>query len=325
MFGEHYGGQLIVPSLWLSLWNAMMQVGFMAGSTINGLVADRFGRKFSMMAGAVIICIGVGVVYASDQMGDIFHRRIAFMFGKAVIGMGLSMVMVTSQIYNSEITPTKLRAPLLSILQFASTFGMLIAAVVAGHETKIGFQKASYRICFATQWALAGATIIAAAIVPESPAYYLRKGNIDGARKSVSQLYSSGTIDNRIRALQALLEQEREFMATTRVASYIECFKGSNWRRTRIVLYVNVMQQFLGVSFVANGTYFLITAGMTPSNSVMVLEIVSGLSMIANIVSWLLASTAGRRNSLIFGAVGVSLIWTSVGVSACFKGKPALW
>ena len=276
-------------------------------------------------SGGVIVSIGIGVIYASDQTGDILHRRIAFMFGKIVIGMGLSMLMSTSQTYNSEIAPTKLRAPVLSLLQFSATFGMLIAAVVAGHETTMGLLRSSYRICFAAQWALAGATILGALIVPESPAYHLRRGNIDAARRSLGRLYGTSTVDSRITALQAILDQEREFEATTRAASYIECFKGSNWRRTRIVLYVNIMQQFLGVSFVANGTYFLIIAGMTPSNSVMVLEIVSGLSMAANILSWFLANTTGRRNSHLLGSIGVGIIWTSVGISACFKGTAALW
>ncbi|PCG97587.1 Major facilitator superfamily domain, general substrate transporter [Penicillium occitanis (nom. inval.)] len=324
-FGELYGEQLILPSLWLSLWNAMMSFGLIVGSVINGPITDRFGRKVSMATGAFILSIGIAIVYTSDEPTDITHRRIMFMFGKIVIGTGLSMLLSTCQTFNSEVAPTKLRAPLLSLFQFSATLGMLIAAVVAQNETKIGLQRLSYRVCFATQWALAGTALLAAVIIPESPVYYLRRGNFDGARKSLLRLHSADTIDSQIVALQAALDQERAFEESNQSATYLQCFKGTNLRRTRIVVYASILQQFLGVSFISNGTYFLITAGMTPSNSVMVLEIVSGLSMVSNIISWFLASSVGRRNSLLFGSIGVGIIWTSVGISACFKGSTALW
>ena len=302
-----------------------MQVGFMIGSIIIGPVADRFGRKFSTMLGAVIISIGVGIIYTSDRLGDLDHRRGAFLAGKTVLGLGLSMVMSTCQTYNSEIAPTKLRAPLLSFFQFSLTLGMLVAAVAAQSQTAIGFQLLSYRICFATQWSFAGAAFVGALIVPESPAYYLRRGNIEGARKSFTRLHDAATVDSRIIALQAVLDQEGEVEAVSRKATYWECFRGTNWRRTRIIIYASILQQFVGVSFVSNGTYFLILAGMSASSSIMVLEITSGLSLVTNMLSWLLASIVGRRRSLLVGIVGVAVLWVSVGVSACFKGHTALW
>lgn len=315
----------ILPSLWLALWNAFIQIGFMIGSIINGPVADRFGRKAAMAAGAAIAAIAIAVIYVSDRSTSVNHRRGVFLAGKTVLGIGLSMMMSTCQTYNSEIAPPKLRGPLLSIFQFFLVLGQLIAAVVAQSQIVVGFTPRSYQICFATQWAFAGLAFIVALVVPESPAFLLRRENVQGARKSFARLHSISTVEGSIAAMQTIMEHEKQFESLNHGATYLECFKGSNWRRTRIIIYASILQQFLGITLVANGTYFMIVAGLSPANSILVLEIALGLALAANITSWVLASTLGRRRTLIGCAVWLGLIWTSVGIAGCFKSKAALW
>ena len=307
------------------MWNAFIQIGFMIGSVVNGPLSDRFGRKRAMMTGAVIAVIAITVIYLSDRTGDINHRRGAFLAGKTVLGIGLSMMMSTCQTYNSEIAPPKLRGPLLSVFQFFLVLGQLVAAVVAQSQTPRGFQRISYRVCFATQWAFAGLAFVTAWLVPESPAYLLRRGNVEGARKSFSRLQDPSTADASVAAMQSILDHEKSVESENRDATYWECFKGSNWRRTRIIIYASIVQQFLGITFVANGTYFMILAGLSPSSSIMVLEISLGLGLLANIISWLLASTVGRRRTLIGCAVGLGVLWITVGVAGCFTSPIALW
>lgn len=278
-----------------------------------------------MMTGAFISSIGIAVIFASDRSGAVDHRRGAFLAGKIVLGIGLSFMMSTCVVYNSEIIPPKLRGLSLSLFQFFLVLGQLVAAVVAGNQVKIGFQLESYRTCFATQWALAGAAFLAAIFVPESPAYLLRRGNVDGARKSFVRLHSSETAEANVISMQAILEHEKDEQNEHSDATYWECFKGHNWRRTRIIIYASVVQQFLGVSFVANGTYFMIVAGLSPVNSITVLEIALGLAMVANMISWVLATHPGRRRTIFGCTVFLTLIWISVGIAGCFSTKSALW
>ena len=278
-----------------------------------------------MMAGAIIAAIAILVIYLSDRTGDINHRRGTFLAGKTVLGIGLSIMMSTCQTYNSEIAPPKLRGPLLSIFQFFLVLGQLVAAVVAQSQTKIGLERLSYRVCFATQWAFAGLAFIAAIFVPESPAYLLRRGNVESARKSFARLHEPSTVEGSVVAMQSILEHEKQVDNANRGATYWECFKGSNWRRTRIIIYASIVQQFLGITFVANGTYFMILAGLSPSSSIMVLEISLGLGLLANIIAWFLASTVGRRRTFVGCAIWLGVLWVSVGVAGCFTTQAALW
>ncbi|KAF5564208.1 maltose permease [Fusarium phyllophilum] len=137
-FGELRDGMPILPSMWLSLWNASMQIGLLIGSVIVGWVADRFGRKISMMTGSIITMAGIAVVYTCDSSDSMDHRRGMFLAGKIVISMGLSMMATTCMTYNSEIVPVKLRGFALSLFQFQLVFGQLIAAVVAGSQIPDG-------------------------------------------------------------------------------------------------------------------------------------------------------------------------------------------
>ncbi|KAH7110272.1 general substrate transporter [Dactylonectria macrodidyma] len=324
-FGELHGEALILPSVWLALWNASMQIGFMIGSIVNGWVADRFGRKISIMAGALVTSAGVAIVYTSDLSSDMDHRRGAFLAGKIVLGIGLSMMATTCLIYNSEIVPTKLRGVSLSMFQFNLVLGQLVAAVVAGSQIPNGLEPIAYRICFATQWAMAGAAFIAAFFVPESPAWLLRRGDIEGARRSFARLHDAASVEASVVAMQALLEHEREELQASDGVTWAECFRGSNWRRMRIIIFASTVQQCMGLSFVANGTYFMIVAGLSPTNSITVLEIASGLALVGNIISWYLAARAGRRRTIIACTAFLSLVWLSVGIAGCFTTYSALW
>lgn len=324
-FGEMYEDSLILPSLWLSLWNASMQIGLMLGSVANGWVADRFGRKIAMMAGAAFTAAGIAVVYTCDLVDNLGHRRGAFLAGKIIIGIGLSMMATTCMTYNSEITPPKLRGFTLSLFQFQLVFGQLIAAVVAGSQISSGIQMTSYRVCFATQWALAGTAFFCGLVVPESPAWLLRRNNEEAARKSFAWLHKPANVEAAMVAMQSTLEHENQERATAAGVTWAECFKGENWRRMRIVIFASIVQQFHGLTFVSNGTYFMIIAGLSPSSSIVVLEIASGLSLVAIMVSWVLVNYVGRRRAMMGCTAWLAVVWLSIGIAGFFSSQAALW
>jgi MFS transporter, SP family, general alpha glucoside:H+ symporter len=93
-------------------------------------------------------------------------------------------------------------------------------------------------------------TLIAMALVmPESPYWLTLKDRIEDAKRSLQRLHpnkSPAEIDRLHHELHYTVLKEREFNDSIRDASYWECFRGPNLRRTFCALFPSASQQLVG-------------------------------------------------------------------------------
>lgn len=71
--------------------------------------------------------------------------------------------------------------------------------------------------------------------VPESHLYYARKGDMESAKRSMRQLYGSVAgydIEYEYRVIEHGIEAERQLSHASKESSFLEIFRGVNWRRT---------------------------------------------------------------------------------------------
>jgi MFS transporter, SP family, general alpha glucoside:H+ symporter len=94
-----------------------------------------------------------------------------------------------------------------------------------------------WRLPFALQWCWPVPLAIIAFFAPESPWNAVRRGKLDLAKKSLMRLRSdSPTKEDDVEASLAYIRHTTELeMAVTESASFWECFRGTNLRRTEIV------------------------------------------------------------------------------------------
>jgi SP family general alpha glucoside:H+ symporter-like MFS transporter len=303
----------------------LTQLGAMTGAAAAGPLLDRFGRRAATIIGAIICAIAITIMYLSDHVSTLEGRRGTFLAGKLILGLSLGLFQVTATTYISEIAPPRIRGPLLSTSAFVLILGQLIAAAIVGALIVIP-KASSYRVALASQWAFAGWALLVGIVIPESPAYYLKRGNETTARKVFNRLHKPEYVEANLQALAATLEHERLVSQASRDASFKECFKGTNFRRSRIVLFMNVVQQALGVTFIANSTYFLILAGLAPANSINVLIIGLSCALCANVASWFLMTTIGRRKMIMINTTIVAVMWTTIAIAGFYQSsQTALW
>ncbi|CRG91032.1 General alpha-glucoside permease [Talaromyces islandicus] len=324
VFGDTIGGKLFVPSLWLSLWNAMTAAGIVLGAITNGYVQDRFGRRLSFTLGGVIATVGIAICYISDRRDLLGDRRSSFLGGKIVLGVGLGVFQSTSQTYISEIAPARVRGPLLSSYTFMSVVGQLIGASIVYARVAV-LDKTSYRIPLATQWAFSLAIIIIGLIIPESPVYYLKKNNIDNAALCYKRLYFGEDHSRAIAKMKETLDYEQANEMHGTQSSFLECFRGVNWRRTRIAILAVSLQQCLGMSYVGHSAYILQQAGMNVKKTLMLMQVAISVGLPANIISWFLMDTLGRRTIILHSTIAVGFLWLASGIAGCFPNSTALW
>ncbi|KAJ1323624.1 MFS transporter SP family general alpha glucoside:H+ symporter [Microdochium nivale] len=320
-FGERTGSSLVIPALWVALWNSFLQLGNGAGSFLAGSFQDRFGRRATVFVGGVLGCIGAAVSYVSCYPTAMLERRVSFMFAKFILGASSAFLMTSCQTWISETTPPDLRGVFLGFYGFNVAFGHLIAiAVVFG--LSVGVNRASYQIPFASQWAFGGWAMVVAWILPESPVWLASRDRIEKAQRSVKRIGIEHMLPQMLRTIEAEREEN-----TTREGgpTYRECFQGTNQRRTLLAIFLTSIQQCIGMSLIANAAYFLTMAGMSSRYSLMVNLIGISSSMVACMFSWYSVPRFGRRRMILISTFLDIMAWLAMGIAGCFSTAAASW
>ncbi len=314
----YYEGHWIIPSLWLGLWTFISPGGMMFGSLFVGYFQDWYGRKASFLVSSFLAAIAVAICFCSQYPDDILHRRGTFLGGKGVQGLALGMMMTTCQTYLSEIAPPKLRGPLLAFFPIFTLVGQLIGALVIYGLVS---SPNGYAIAFATQWVFAVIAFAVSFIIPESPIYLIRKGQIEKARRAQHRLAGHDTDPDRI---LAIMQRDIEHEHRQTPATLTACFSRIQLRRTMIVLFTSVLPQMFGLTLLSQASYFGQVVGIEAKVSLILLIAGVLTGCIANLISMWSIGRFGHRVLSLFGLVGCGLLWLAMGIAGSIAHNMAV-
>ncbi|KAL2802094.1 general substrate transporter [Aspergillus granulosus] len=319
VFGYEYHGQLLLSATWNALWTAMTFLGILIGGIICGWVSDKTGRRTGFVIGSLISIVGIGLQYGASEQGMLLA-------GKTINGLALGFFLALAPIYTSEIAPLPLRPVLTGSVNFFLNAGQM-AAIGLGNTRFSIMTPSSYKIPFASQWAFPCAILLCVLIMPESPWYQVRKGNEDAARASLRRLLGDkpDAIAAFLDVINTTVEQERQLSSLQRNVRYTDCFKGQNFRRTRISCGMFFIQQAAGVAFYAQALYFLGILGLDTGLTFKLALAGFGVALAGNMLSWVLMSFIGRRTLLLIGLIANGALLLGVGVAGCFTSQTALY
>ena len=184
------------------------------GSLINGPVADRFGRKVSIMAAVLVFLVGSSLQAAASTHAVLFA-------GRAVAGVAVGQLTMVVPMYMSEISLPEIRGTLIVTQQLSVTLGILVSfwleygtyfiggircapdtPYTGGTATSPAFDPyndvpaggctgqspASWRIPLALQNLPALLLGIGMLLFPETPRWLLMAGQDERAVRSLSRL-----------------------------------------------------------------------------------------------------------------------------------------
>ncbi|CAG8947770.1 unnamed protein product [Penicillium salamii] len=318
VFGYEYGDQLLISATWNALWTAMTSLGMLIGSIASGWISDRGGRRLGFGIGSAISLLGVGLEYAANEPG-------LLLAGKIINGISLGFFLSLGAIYASEIAPTALRPSLTAAVNLFVNAGQLTAIGLGNTRFSI-LTPASYKVIFAAQWAFPCFIGLFSFFMPESPWYLCRKGQIEQAKKSLQRLHlKSANTDLILGDIQTSIDAENSLANIQKDTSYRDCFRGTNWRRTRISCGMFAVQQFTGIAFYSQALYFLGIIGLPTALTFQLALGGFGVAMLGNIVSWFIMNYIGRRPLLLTGIILNALCLMSVGVAGCFTTTAAMY
>ncbi|KAJ4321899.1 hypothetical protein N0V84_005065 [Fusarium piperis] len=320
-FGYKFGDSYVLQASWQSAFQGGPVASGIVGALGCGAIADWLGRR-----AVIIICLVI--TYAAITMEFVATTSAVFFGGKFLNGFAVGALASVTVSYIGEITPLALRGMLTCLSALAYTLGPFAVSLIV-NETGTYESRWAYRAVFCAQYGFAVVSTIFVFFMPESPWWLVSKGQQDRALKSLARLGSKGEEgQKRLAAINKTLD---EIKAETEGATYFECFRKSNLRRTIISIAPLCIQSLSGIVFAASySTYYIQLAGYSTSESFKLQIVQQAISMIGNIMSWYLVDRMGRRNLTFYGLLVLTAILfvmaalASVGSHGAIKGTVAM-
>ncbi|CAI6013931.1 hypothetical protein V2G26_003841 [Clonostachys chloroleuca] len=316
-FGYIFEGEPVLPASWQSAFNAISSVGQFGGGFLCSYLADRYGRRWSLLGGVVIATGGI--------IGEILSTtNVAFLISKLILGVGLGFYLTIAPLATSEISPVVFRGIATAGVQFGIGSGQLLsnAAIKAFGEWE---SRWAYRAPFALQLFFCVFLLAGLPFAPESPWWLARRGKRDEAKNALIRLYGSGVdIDIKLAALETTIAEEEA--ARSSQGSLIQCFRGTNLVRTSISICIFLCQHFTGIIFALGySSYFFQLAGLETWRSFDLGVGVTAAGVGATIISWFIIERVGRRNLFLLGLVVLTTILILIGILDVIPSGGAKW
>lgn len=264
-FREKYGvyseatGGYQVPAPWQAGLSNGANVGSIIGLILNGWISERIGYRKTVMACLVLIIAFISILFTAQNVQTLLA-------GEILMGLPWGVFQTLTISYASEVCPVALRGHLTTYINFCWGIGQVIG--IGSIKAMTGRQDQwAYRLPFALQWIWPVPLLIGVFFAPESPWWLVRKGRIEDAKRSLERLtnktrQSDFDADETVAMMVHTTALENKITAG---ASYWDCFKGTDLRRTEIVCMCWAIQNLSGNSFSGYSTYFLEQAGLNSS------------------------------------------------------------
>ncbi|CAH0024693.1 unnamed protein product [Clonostachys rhizophaga] len=291
-FKEKYGdqqpdGSYEITANWQTALSIASMAGEVVGLTINGIVAERFGYRKTIIAAMFLVIAFIFIVFFAETLPYLLA-------GQILLGFPWGVFQTITVVYAAE---------------------FIASGVLRGLATRT--DQWSYKVPFALQWIWPVPIIVGVYFAPESPWWLIRTGRHDEARKALLRLTSEtggGNTEVDLDATMSMMEQNNAMeKVLTAGTSYTDCFKGTNLRRTEIVCVTWFAQIFSGVAFMSYSIYFYLQAGLAVEYSFTMTLVQYGLGGIGTMLLWVLMMYFGRRRLYLSGIMGMFTLLVIIG------------
>jgi MFS transporter, SP family, galactose:H+ symporter len=290
--------QFHVGTLLLEVITSWVTLGAMAGALLAGWMADRLGRRLTIIAAAILFVIGA-------LCEALAPGTPILVFGRLVVGFGVGVASVAAPLYASELAPARIRGRMISLYQLAITMGIFVAYF------------ADYLLTHGDRWRMMlGISAVPAALLffailplPDSPRWFVKMGRHDEARAALDKVEQGRDIDAELAEMEELNRNE--------AAGGWKAVFAPAWRKPLVIgVVLAVLQQFTGINAIIYyaDKIFAAAGYATPaSQSLATLWAIGAVNVISTFVAVAWVDRFGRKPLLIAGSVGMCASLVVVG------------
>ncbi|KAK1640685.1 general substrate transporter [Colletotrichum phormii] len=289
IYGVKHGvtGELYLTPYTRSMFSALFVVGALIGCQLVAPPTSLIGRRGNLLAASITYAVGVALQTAGLAPA-------VFIVGRFLLGIAL----VPAYLMECS-TPTNRGQLMAFYTQFLTT----------GNYT----ESRSWRITIAFQLVLALIVFVGVFFCPESPLLLAKKSQKSETRRALAILRNADI--NSLEVDEAMVEVENYIadQSANGSAKFIECFRGTDLRRTLIGVAMSFFTISTGITFwFGYGTTFFAAAAVDDSYLISLVLAINNCVFMAP--SMYLIERLGRRTSLIIGGVLMGLAQLLTGV-----------
>jgi major inositol transporter-like SP family MFS transporter len=300
-------GQLNLTAVWEGVVTASLIGGAALGALFGGRLADRIGRRRTILFLAVLFTLAAaGCALAPD--------RYVLTVARVALGLGVGGASVTVPSYLAEISPTNRRGRLVTRNELMIVTGQFAAFVSNAVIAKtLGESGPVWRIMLAMAIIPAVALWVGMRVMPESPRWLAMQGRSADALAVLETVRAPGSAQGE---LDEILENIKRENAQER-ASWGDLATPWIRRCLGIGIGIAVINQITGVNSVMYyGTQIIAKSGLAMDTAI-VANTANGLvSVVAMCVAIWLLGYVGRRRMVLVGLCGTTCAHVGIGVVA---------
>jgi sugar porter (SP) family MFS transporter len=269
------------------LLTSILLIGALVGALAAGKIADRVGRRPTVLGTAALFVAGVMLAAFSPSFAVLVGARV-------VIGLAVGSASMVVPLYIGEVAPPRLRGALVSFNQLAITSGILVSYLV------------DYGLSSSQNWRLMfGLAAIPAILMftgmlfqKESPHWLVAQGREEEAREVLCRVRGEGDIDAEIAEVRELSERNSSFREVLSPAV----------RHVMIIgVTLAVFQQITGINTIIYYAPTLLKSAGLGSSAALLANVVNGAVNVGmTIVAIRLLDRTGRRPLLLGGTTGMA-------------------
>ena len=307
--------QTSASTLGLTVSSALL--GSAAGALVAGWLADRFGRRPSMLLAAVMFLLSaVGSALAPGLVDLVIWRVVG--------GVAVGFASVLAPAYIAEISPAAMRGRTGSLQQLAIVLGIFISllfnylivlATSDQEPTSLVGPMAAWRWMLMAEVVPALLYGLLVLRIPESPRYLVRVGRLDQARAVIRRTIGESTqeVIDRIQASQGRRGRGSLRDLISRRSGLLPIV----WTGVLLATF----QQLVGINVIFYYSSELWqSVGFSTTESLSVTVITSVTNVVTTFLAIATIDRLGRRPLLLIGSVVITL---SLGLmSWTFAGAP---
>ena len=298
-----------LSALLVEVVTSWVTLGALLGALAAGELADRIGRKRTVLVAGALFTLGAVVQALAPD-------TVVLVAGRLIIGAGVGVAAVAAPLYAAELAPAAVRGRFVSAYQLAITIGIFLAYLIDGWLSK----SDAWRVMLGAA-AVPGLLLFAVAVVaPRSPRWLMKMGRRSDAAAELTKIRPGVDPKPRLDAIETALRQEGDR------ASWAEVFH-RQWRRPLMIgIGLAVFQQITGINAIIYYADQIFASAGFASQSAQTMATtwaVGGVNVLATLIAIAFIDRLGRRKLLLAGLIGMAISLVAVGIAFRFIVPPA--